>query len=143
MRRDRTLRRPNRAGAAETPGQAWGGKPKRRMTNDAFRGRTAVIGVGESAFYKHGASPDSEFKLTLTAVLAACADAGLDPRRIDGFASFSSDRNDPSRMAAALGLPELRYANMFWGGGGGGAAAVANAAAAILGGMASCVVVFR
>jgi acetyl-CoA acetyltransferase len=101
------------------------------------------VGVGESSFYKHGRSPDSEFKLTLDAILAACADAGMDPRRIDGFASFSADRNDPSRLAAALGLPELRYANMFWGGGGGGAAAVANAAAAVITGMASCVVVFR
>jgi acetyl-CoA acetyltransferase len=108
-----------------------------------FRGRTAIVGVGESTFYKHGRSPDSEFKMTLDAVLAACHDAGLNPRQIDGFASFSSDRNDPSRMAAALGLPELRYANMFWGGGGGGAAAVANAACAIICGMASCVVIYR
>lgn len=113
------------------------------MTEAAFRGRTAVIGVGESKFYKHGQSPDSEFKMTLDAILAAAADAGIDPRRIDGFASFSGDRNDPSRLAAALGLPELRYANMFWGGGGGGAAAVANAASAIITGLAKCVVVFR
>lgn len=113
------------------------------MNGSAFRGRTAIVGVGQSAFYKHGGSPDSEFRLTLDAVLAACTDAGLDPRKIDGFTSFNFDRNDPSRMAAALGLPELRYANMFWGGGGGGAAAVANAAAAILAGFATCVVVYR
>jgi acetyl-CoA acetyltransferase len=102
-----------------------------------------VVGVGESLFYKHGKSSDSEFKMTLDAILAAAADAGIDPRRIDGFASFSGDRNDPSRLAAALGLPELRYANMFWGGGGGGSAAVANAASAIIAGIARCVVVFR
>ena len=51
---------------------------------------------------------------------AACEDAGIDPREIDGFASYSNDRNDPSRLAAALGLPELRFSNMQWGGGGGG-----------------------
>ncbi|AEG50842.1 acetyl-CoA acetyltransferase-like protein [Sphingobium chlorophenolicum L-1] len=113
------------------------------MNGTPFRGRTAVVGVGESRFYKHGRATDSEFKLTLDAILAAVADAGIDPRRIDGFASFSMDRSDPSRLAAALGLPELRYANMFWGGGGGGAAAVANAAAAIIAGQAKCVVVFR
>src|ERR671918_433167 len=80
----------------------------------------------------------------LRTILAACDDAGLDPRTIDGFASYSNDRNDPSRLAAALGLPELRFSNMQWGGGGGGgSAAVGNAAAAIAAGYADCVVVFR
>jgi acetyl-CoA acetyltransferase len=80
----------------------------------------------------------------LQAILAACADAGVDPRSIDGFASYSNDRNDPSRLAAALGIPELRFSNMQWGGGGGGgSAAVGNAAAAIAAGYADCVVVFR
>ncbi len=78
------------------------------------------------------------------AILAAAADAGIDPRRIDGFASYSNDRNDPSRLAAALGLPALRFSNMNWGGGGGGgSAAMGNAAAAVACGMADCVVVFR
>ncbi|MGI9329059.1 MAG: thiolase C-terminal domain-containing protein, partial [Pseudomonadales bacterium] len=77
-------------------------------------------------------------------ILAACEDAGISPKDIDGFASFSNDRNDPSRLAAALGCKELRLASMQWGGGGGGgAAAVAHAAAAIATGGAECVVVFR
>jgi acetyl-CoA acetyltransferase len=63
---------------------------------------------------------------------------------IDGFASYSNDRNDPTRFAAALGLRELRYSNMHWGGGGGGGSgAVGNAAAAVACGVADCVVVFR
>lgn len=114
------------------------------MTTRSLRGRVAVIGVGESAYYKRGGSPEPEFKMALRAILAACADAGIDPRAIDGFASFSDDRNDASRLAAALGLPRLRSATMQWGGGGGGCcAAVANGAAAIAAGMAECVVVFR
>jgi acetyl-CoA acetyltransferase len=109
-----------------------------------LRGRVAVAGIGETTYYKHGKSPDPEFKLALLAILKACEDAGLDPRRIDGFASYSNDRNEPSRLAAALGLPELRFSNMQWGGGGGGgAAAVGNAAAAGATGRADCVVVFR
>jgi len=32
--------------------------------------------------------------LCLRAILAACEDAGVDPREIDGFASYSNDRND-------------------------------------------------
>ena len=109
-----------------------------------IRGRVAIAGVGETAYYKHGQAPEPEVKLALQAILAACADAGIDPRAIDGFASYSNDRNDPSRLAAALGIPELRFSNMQWGGGGGGgSAAVGNAAAAIAAGYADCVVVFR
>ena len=115
------------------------------MTADrTLRGRVAVVGIGETPYYKHGQSPDPEFKLVLKAILAACADAGLDPRKIDGFASYANDRNDPARLAAALGVHQLRSATMQWGGGGGGcAAAVANGAAAIAAGMADCVVVYR
>src|SRR5215831_3014859 len=114
------------------------------MKERSLRGKVAIVGVGETAYYKHGRAPDSEFSLALQAILRACEDAGIDPRRIDGFASYSNDRNDPSRLAAALGLPALRFSNMQWGGGGGGgSAAVANAAAAVACGMANCVVVFR
>ena len=109
-----------------------------------IRGRVAVVGIGETTYYKHGRAPESEFALALRAILRACEDAGIDPRRIDGFASYSNDRNDPSRLAAALGLPELRFSNMQWGGGGGGgSAAVGNGAAAVAAGYADCVVVFR
>jgi acetyl-CoA acetyltransferase len=114
------------------------------MTLRTLRGRVAVIGIGETPYYKHSQSPDPEFKLALQAILAACADAGLDPKNIDGFASYSDDRNDAVRLATALGLPRLRSATMQWGGGGGGCcAAVANGAAAIATGQADCVVVFR
>jgi acetyl-CoA acetyltransferase len=114
------------------------------QTSRTIRGRVAVAGIGETTYYKRGQSPDAEFKLALQAILAACEDAGLDPREVDGFASYSNDRNDPSRLAAALGLPELRFSNMQWGGGGGGGSgAVGNAAAAVACGYAECVVVFR
>jgi acetyl-CoA acetyltransferase len=114
------------------------------MTLRSLRGRVAVIGIGETPYFKHGQSPDPEFKLALKAILAACADARIDPRKIDGFSSYSDDRNDPTRLATALGLPQLRTALMQWGGGGGGCcAAVANGAAAIATGQAQCVVVYR
>jgi acetyl-CoA acetyltransferase len=114
------------------------------MNDRTLRGKVAVAGIGETVYYKHGKSPDAEFTLALKAILRACEDAGLHPHEIDGFASYSNDRNDPSRIAAALGLPELRFSNMQWGGGGGGgAAAVGNAAAAVATGMSNCVVVFR
>jgi acetyl-CoA acetyltransferase len=109
-----------------------------------MRGQVAIVGIGETAYYKHGQSPDSEFKLAAKAILAACADAGIDPSSIDGFSGFSEERSDASRMATALGIDRLRTSVMQWGGGGGGCcAAVANGAAAIASGMAECVVAFR
>lgn len=115
------------------------------MTNQrSLRGRAAVAGIGETAYYKYGNAPDPEFVLCLKAILAACEDAGISPQEIDGFASYSDDRNDPPALANALGCHELRFSNMQWGGGGGGGAgAVGNAAAAIAAGLADVVVVYR
>ncbi|MDP6343748.1 MAG: acetyl-CoA acetyltransferase [Alphaproteobacteria bacterium] len=114
------------------------------MSGRGIRGKVAVAGIGETTYYKHGQSPDAEFVLALRAILRAAEDAGISPREIDGFASYANDRNEPSRIAAALGIPDLRFSNMQWGGGGGGvAAAVGNGAAAVAAGLADCVVVYR
>ena len=90
------------------------------MTLRSLRGKVAGVGLGETEYYKRGESEDPEFKLALRAIKAACDDAGISPKQLDGFASFSNDRSDPSRLAAALGCKELRFSNMQWGGGGGG-----------------------
>ena len=114
------------------------------MSDRTLRGKTAIVGIGETRYYKRGEAPDPEFTMVLEAILVACGDAGIDVREIDGFASYANDRNDPPRIAAALGLPELRHSTMVWGGGGGGGSgAVANAAAAVAAGLADTVVVFR
>ncbi len=114
------------------------------MTDRTLRGRAAVVGVGETAYTRYGQATDPEFVLALKAILAACADAGIDPKQIDGFSSYSDDRSTAMRLAISLGIPELRYSVMQWGGGGGGAcAAVGNAAAAVATGQAECVVAFR
>ena len=113
------------------------------MTN-TIKGRVAVVGIGETTYYKRGQSPDPEFTLVLKAILAACEDAGLPVPSIDGFCSYSNDRNMPARLANALGLPEIRYSVMQWGSGGGGAAAaIGNACAAVVAGYAECVVAYR
>ena len=63
------------------------------MTDDYnLRGKTAVVGIGETTYYKHGQSSDPEFVLVLKAILAACADAGISPKEIDGFCSYSRCR---------------------------------------------------
>src|SRR5713101_7330950 len=66
-----------------------------------LRGRVAIAGIGESIYYRRGESPDPEFVLACRAIRAACDDAGIDVTDVDGFASYSNDRNEPSRLAAA------------------------------------------
>src|SRR3990172_8920753 len=102
-----------------------------------MQGRAVVAGVGESAYYGRGKSPLSEFQLALTAIRGACADAGLDPREIDGFVSYMDQRNDPLRLSAALGVRSLSWTSQPWGGGGNNmAAAVQLADAAVSAGYA-------
>jgi acetyl-CoA acetyltransferase len=114
------------------------------MEEFTVKDKVAIAGIGESKYYKRGQAPVPEFKLAVEAITKAAQDAGIAVTDIDGFASYSDDRNSGVRLAAALGLPQLRFANMVWGGGGGGGSgAVGNAAAAIVAGYAKYVCVFR
>ena len=113
-------------------------------TGQTVKDRVAVVGIGETTYYRRGESPLSEFQLTCHAILNAAVDAGLDPHEIDGIASFSDDRNHGTRIASALGMREMGFVNMFWGGAGGGVCgAVGNAAAALIAGYTNYVVVYR
>jgi acetyl-CoA acetyltransferase len=109
-------------------------------------GRKAhVVGVGETRYARWGKIGDvSEHALACQAIQRAVEDAGLDMDDVDGLASFAEDRNEAVFLAAELGLPTLRFANMVWmPGGGGGCAAVGNAAMAVETGQAEVVVVYR
>jgi acetyl-CoA acetyltransferase len=103
------------------------------------------VGVGETRYTKWGQIGDvTEHALACQAILRAVADAGLSMDDVDGMASYAEDRNEAIFLAAELGIPELRFANMVWmPGGGGSCAAVANAAMAVEAGQAEVVVVYR
>jgi len=105
----------------------------------------AIVGIAQSEYTKWGGlTRCTEYQLALETIVKAVEDAGLTVDDVDGFASFSNDRNEAAFVATDLGVRELRYAGMTWIVGGGGAcAAVAEAAMAIATGMASCVVVYR
>ena len=111
----------------------------------AFADRTAIAGIGESEYTKHGGITDrSEFAVCLEAIRKAADDAGIDVKAIDGFCSFSYERHEPVQVQVALGIPELRFSNIVWGGGGGGCSgAVMNAAMAVHAGLCRHVVVYR
>jgi acetyl-CoA acetyltransferase len=105
----------------------------------------AIVGIAESEYTKWGRLDRcTEYQLALETIVRAVEDAGLDMDEVDGFSSFSNDRNEFCFVATDLGVPQVRYAGMTWIVGGGGAcAAIADAAMAIAAGMARCVVVYR
>ena len=48
-----------------------------------LRGAAAVVGIGQTPYYKRATSPDSEVKLAMRAIDAACSDAGISTKDID------------------------------------------------------------
>ena len=107
--------------------------------------KACIVGVGETQYARWGKIGDvTEHALACQAIQRAVVDAGLSMKDVDGLASFAEDRNEATFLAAELGLPALRFANMVWlPGGGGGCAAVGNAAMAVETGQAEVVVVYR
>jgi acetyl-CoA acetyltransferase len=107
-----------------------------------LRGRTAVAGIGGTRYYRRGQG-QAEKRMLLEAILAACADAGLDPHDVDGFATFGDGHDEAPGMANSLGIKEFRFSVISSGGGGGIAGAIAAASAAVASGLANHVIVFR
>ncbi|NWG53018.1 MAG: transporter [Hydrogenophilaceae bacterium] len=110
---------------------------------NVFRGATAIVGIGQTPYYKRGTSPDPELKLALRAIVAACADAGIAPQDVDGFVSYGSERNDGQKLMWGLGTKELKFGALVWTHGGGIPGALGLAASAIIAGHAEIVVVYR
>jgi acetyl-CoA acetyltransferase len=107
----------------------------------SIRDRTAIVGIGQTPFSRNLGR--SEFDMALEAILAACADAGIDPRAIDGTVRYDMETTDEENLLAALGNPTLRcFLSTAWGGGG-AVSAIVLAAAAITAGMAETVLVYR
>jgi hypothetical protein len=111
--------------------------------NTVLRGTTAVVGIGQTPFYKRGTCGQAALKLALQAIVSACEDAGIDPADIDGFVSYGAERNDGQRMMPALNTKELRFGALVWTHGGGIPGALGLAATAIVTGQANVVAVYR
>lgn len=108
-----------------------------------LRGAAAIVGVGQTPWYKRGTAPDPEMKLAMKAVVAAAEDAGIDPRDIDGFVSWGSENNAGQYLMSGLGMRELKWGALMWVHGGGSAGSIGLAASAIATGQADVVVVIR
>jgi acetyl-CoA acetyltransferase len=107
-----------------------------------LRGLTAVAGIGDTPYYRRGRG-QAEKRMLLEAVLNACADAGLDPKDVDGFATYGEGHDEGPALATSLGIRDFRFSVVSSGGGGGIAGAIAAASAAVATGLARNVVVFR
>ena len=101
----------------------------------------AIVGIGATDFSK--ASGRSTLTLAVQATLAARADAGIDPREVDGIVRCDMDSVPPVALGDAIGVADLTYWGEVGPGGSAPAAQVAQAVAAIQAGLATTVVVFR
>ena len=107
----------------------------------SLRDRAAIVGIGQTPFSK--GLGRSEYDMAVEAIFAACEDAGISPREIDGLVRYDMETTDEEQLLAVLGNPEIRYqASTSWGGGG-AVSVLVHAALAITAGMADTVLVFR
>ena len=107
-----------------------------------FDGTTAISGVGYTEFTRE--SGRTVLDLTAEACSRAIVDAGLDRDEIDGLICYHENDSGLARdVAAALGLPRVRWWSDVLAGGNYPAALVAQAAMAVATGMARHVVVWR
>ncbi|NIJ12901.1 acetyl-CoA acetyltransferase [Saccharomonospora amisosensis] len=101
----------------------------------------AIAGIGATEFSKN--SGRSELRLACEAVLAAIADAGLEPSDVDGLVTFTADTNSEIHIARNTGIGELKHFSRVHYGGGAACGTIAQAAMAIATGVAEVVVCYR
>lgn len=106
--------------------------------------RTAISGIGWTALMKK--SGRSVLALATEASLNAIADAGLQPRDIDGLVTYYWGLRDtpaPAELANSLGLHHCRMSFCDSSGGAWAASAIAAAAMAVYAGLCRHVLVYR
>ncbi len=109
---------------------------------ELVRDRSAITGIGYTPISRRsGVAVET---LALRASLAAIRDAGLEPRDIDGVASYAAGDSAPVRsVAQALGLEASGWYCDVFGGGSYSCATVAQASMAVATGQCRHVLVYR
>jgi acetyl-CoA acetyltransferase len=100
-------------------------------------GAASIVGVGSTDYSRR--SGRSESRLAIEAVCAALADAGLDPKTVDGIVCYP-DSPPAEDLIAGLGLPDVRFTATSHLGGASSVASLQLAGAAISAGVATTVV---
>lgn len=106
-------------------------------------GGVAVVGIGETPMSK--AAPDSALEMAVDVCLAALADAGVEPKQVDGLLRFGAPYETVSHAALArnLGLGDVGYYAEVPLGGEGAAGMVHQAVSALRSGSATTVLAYR
>jgi acetyl-CoA acetyltransferase len=109
-----------------------------------MRNQAAIVGIGAVPFGRRGQYAEQGLvRLAIEAITAACDDAGIRPKDVDGYSSYYSSV-EPAELMAAFGAERLRYASQTWGGGGASmCGAFQNAAMAVATDQADFVVVHK
>jgi acetyl-CoA acetyltransferase len=113
------------------------------MNQSSFpRSQAAIVGIGCTEYSRR--SEVSAFALTVHAVKAAVADAGLELSDVDGLCTFGPDDGvSPAYLAPALGIESMNFFLEHKFGGSIGLSVIGQAALAVSAGVADCVVMYR
>lgn len=113
------------------------------MMNHSYHGKVAIASAAMTELSPK--SGRSVLSLATEACKKTLSAAGLDPKEVDGIASYSmyNDSVPAESLAGVLGLPELSYVMDFNQGGQSASFMVMHAAMAIHCGLADAVLVYR
>ena len=106
-----------------------------------LKDKTAIAGIGQTAFAKH--LEPSEKQLACEAIVAALADAGIDPSEVDAFSSYTMEETDEVDIAKNIGAGDVTFFSQVGYGGGAGCGTVGHLAMAIATGQANVGVAWR
>ena len=108
-----------------------------------IKGKTAIIGYGETEFVKHNPGDRSNLSEQITASKLAIEDAGLKKEDIDGLISFTPENEGVSWSVDLAEYLQLhpRYIDNTYEGGASGNAAILYASAAIITGICNTVLI--
>src|SRR5690606_31862071 len=111
------------------------------MSTRTLSGQAAIVGIGATEFSKN--SGRSEMQLAVECVLAALADAGIDPAEVDRISTYTMDNNPEIELHRLIGGRELKLFSQIGYGGGAACAPIQQAAMAVATGVCEVVVVYR
>lgn len=103
--------------------------------------KACIVGIGQTEFSK--ASGRSEQQLAAEAILAACQDAGVDPRKIDGMTTFSLDHSDEVDVMRSLGCERIKYTTRLPQGGAASVTTIVHAKNAVESGLCDYFIIWR
>lgn len=101
----------------------------------------AIAGIGQTEFSK--SSGRSELQLAAECAKAACEDAGVNPKDIDGMVTFTLDNTDEIHLCRCLGVEDLAYTTRIPGGGAAAVATIYQAMAMVNAGLCENVLIWR